>query len=335
MKRFFTLVLAFSAIIGANADDKVITLDLTKSTTALSFNSENGSWTGTFDDDKKSINSQCFSFVHSSMGDYDTWWGFTASNSADNQRQTDNLKFQYSNMAVGGIVLNEDGTVKTDEFGAVVTSAEVPYLVAYYSPYMAARPVDMAFADGKSYDAVGMYVNLNTYTYYSLIYGAAPARAFTNGDKLTLTIHGVAPDESEKTVEVDLSAYTNGDLTINRGWKYVDLTSLGTVNELYFTMKSTDAGSWGDNTPEYFCLDKLMVKEPSSSGIQSTVTDKTRIAYDRASSTVTISGAEFAMVCDITGARLMSGEVSSFDLSNLPAGVYIIKAGNNSLKITK
>ncbi len=136
-------------------------------------------------------------------------------------------------------------------------------------------------------------------------------------------------------MEVVLGSYENGDLTATRGWKYVDLTSLGTVNELYFTMSSTDVGSWGDNTPEYFCLDKLMVKESDNSGIQSVRADSTTINYDRASHTVYISGAEFAMVCDITGTMLMSGETTSFDLSQLPAGVYIVKAGNNSIKITK
>ncbi|MCM1504327.1 MAG: DUF4465 domain-containing protein [Muribaculum sp.] len=335
MKRIFTFALALSGILIAKADDQVITLDLTKSTTPLTFDAENGAWTGTFDDDQSAINSQCFSFVHNSMGDYDTWWGFTASNSADNQYQSNTLKYQYSNMAKGGIVLNEDGTVKTDEFGAVVVNSAVPYIVAYYSPYMSRRPVDMTFTDGKAYEAVGVYVNLNSYTYYSLTDGALPARAFTNNDKLTLTIHGVAPDESEKTVDVVLGSYINGDLTATRGWKYVDLSPLGTVNELYFTMSSTDAGSFGDNTPEYFCLDKLMVKESDNSGVQSVKADGAIINYDRASHTVNISGAEFAMICDVKGNMLMSGETNRFDLSQLPAGVYIVKAGNNSLKITK
>ncbi len=187
MKRIFTFALALSGIFIAKADDQVITLDLTQSTTPLTFDADNGAWTGTFDDDESAINSQCFSFVHSSMGDYNTWWGFTASNSADNQYQSNTLKYQYSNMAEGGILLNEDGTVKTDDFGAAVVSPSVPYLVAYYSPYMGRRPVDMTFADGKAYEAVGVYVNLNSYTYYCLTDGAAPARAFTNNDKLTLT----------------------------------------------------------------------------------------------------------------------------------------------------
>lgn len=180
-----------------------------------------------------------------------------------------------------------------------------------------------------------MYVNLNSYPYYCIEYGDAFARAFTNGDKYTLTIHGVAADETEKTVEVTLASYTNGNLTINRGWKYVDLSSLGEVNELYFTMSSTDSGAYGMNTPAYFCLDKLMVKEASESGISGVAAADAKISYDRASGIVSIDGAGFAMICDVAGVTLMSGEASTFDISALPAGVYIVKAGNRSVKIAK
>lgn len=335
MRKIFTLALAFAGIMAANADNQVITLDLTKATTPLTFDQDNGAWTGTYNDDEEAIVSQCFSFVHSSMSDYNTWWGFTASNSADNQRQENTIKYQFINMAKGGIVLNEDGTVKTNSFGAPETSKDVPYLVAYCNAYMAARPVDLTFNDGKAYDAVGVYINLSSWPYYSIEYGDNFARAFDNGDKFTLTVHGIAPDESEKTIDVNLASYTNGNLTINRGWMYVDLTELGTVNEIYFTLKSTDSGAYGDNTPGYFCLDKLMVKETNDAGVSSTKINDASISYDRVTHIVTVDGAEFAMICDTTGAVLMSGESTTFDISNLPAGVYIVKAGDNSIKIAK
>lgn len=314
---------------------RLITLDLSKSTTPLAFNAETGAWNDTYNDDCESIESQCFSFVHSSMGDYNTWWGFTASNSADNVRQENTLKYQFSDMAKGGIVLNEDGTVKTDSYGAPVTSAEVPYLVAFYSPYMSKRPVDMTFNTGKSYKAVGVYVNLNSYSYYSIEYGDSFARAFTNGDRFTLTIHGVAPDETEKAVEVELAAYSNGNLTINRGWRYVDLSELGTVNELYFTMKSTDSGAYGDNTPEYFCLDKLIVEETGESAVSSAVADSGKISYLRSEKRVECPGSEFAAVYDVAGQMVMTSGDSSFSVRHLPAGVYIVRSGNRSLKFTK
>lgn len=220
MKKVYATVFTLLAGFGiAAAADGVITLDLTKAVTELEFNTDNGSWTGTFNDDEEVIESQSFIFIHSSMGDYDTWWGFSASNHADNSRPENTLTQQWSAMAKGGIELDENGDVKLDDFGAPVVSSSVPYLVAYYSSYMSARPVDMIFNDGLAHEPVGMYVCLNSYAYYSIEEGDAYARAFTNGDRFTLTVHGVAEDESEKTVDVVLGSYTNGDLTLSRGWK--------------------------------------------------------------------------------------------------------------------
>lgn len=330
---FFATLIAAAA---AYAEDEKIILDLTKSTTPLEFNGSNGAWTGTYDDDSESIDSQVFSFVHTSMSDWNTWWGFTASNHADNSRPENTLAQQWSNMAKGGIILNENGEVKLDDFGAPEISAEVPYLVAFYSPFMAARPVDMSFVDGKSYEAVSVYVNLNSYAYYSMEYGDSFARAFTNGDRYTLTIHGVAPDETEKSVEVDLASYTNGDLTINRGWKYVDLSPLGQVNELYFTLTSTDSGSYGMNTPAYFCLDKLCVKPAGESSLPYILRDKNvGISYDRSSHIISLEGSDFAIVYDVTGNHILTINGDQGNVSSLPAGVYLVKSGNSSLKFVK
>lgn len=331
-------IIAIAALMGTAAvwaADEIVTLDLTKASTELTFDGVTGAWTGTYDDETVSIDSQCFFFVHSSMADWNTWWGFTASNSADNTRKDDTLKYQFSNMAKGGIVLNDDGTVKTDGFGAPVTSADVPYLVAFYSPYMAARPCDMVFIDGGTYEPVGVYVNLNSYPYYSIEYGDGFARAFTNGDRFTLTIHGVAPDETEKSVEVELAAYTNGNLTVNRGWKYVDLSALGAVNEIYFTLDSTDSGAYGMNTPGYFCLDKLMVKAGEQSAINSVTAKKSAIAYDRATRVVTLAESDFAIVYDAVGNKVMTADSPTFSVAPLPAGIYLVRSGNSCVKIVR
>ncbi len=337
MKKIFMTIAAVyaTAACAFAAEQSTIILDLSKSTTELTFDAENGSWTGTYDDDAEAIDSQCFSFLHSAIADWKTWWGFTASNSTDDKQPANTLTQQWSNMAEGGILLNEDGTVKLDDFGAPVTSGEMPYLVAFYSPFMSARPVDMVFNDEKLYEPQSVYVNLNSYTFYSVLFGDGFARAFTNNDQLTLTIHGVAADETEKTVDVSLASCSNGDLTTARGWKFVDLTSLGTVNELYFTMTTTDSGAYGANTPLYFCLDKLCVKPAEGSAAAMIGADTTSIDYDRATKTVSISGADFAAVYDTLGAKVMQSDSKSFSLATLPAGVYVVKAGNHSIKIAR
>ncbi|MDE6269372.1 MAG: DUF4465 domain-containing protein [Muribaculaceae bacterium] len=336
MRQIFSIGLLTLAISTLSAQEKIVTLDLSKATTPLVFNENTGAWTGTYDDDAESIESQCFSFVHSSISDWNTWWGFTASNSADNAKRDNFITYQFSNMAEGGIALDDSGAIQLDEFGAPVVSASMPYLVAFYSPYMAARPVDMTLDPTMKYEAVGVYVNLNSYAYYTIQDGDSYARAFTNGDKFTLTVHGVGPNEAEKEVEVELASYANGNLTLNRGWRYVDLSALGEVNELYFTLETTDVGEWGANTPMYFCLDKLMVKELGTVGISEiNAPAKETIKYDRATRTVTVSGSEFTVVYDCSGRQVMTSDSRVFSLENLSAGVYLIRSGAASIKIAK
>lgn len=334
MKRFLLSTLAAGFLFSLSAEERLITLDLSNSTTPLLFNEDTGAWSDTYDDDASSIESQCFSFIHNSMSDWNTWWGFTASNSTDNSFHTNFVKYQFSNMAQGGIALNSDGIVMTDEFGAPVVTAEMPYLVGFYSPFMSPRPLDMTFNTGKSYEAVGVYVNLNSYSYYSVYQGDGFARAFTNGDRFTLTIHGVAPDGDQREVEVEMAASSNGNLTVNRGWRYVDLTSLGEINELYFTMKSTDSGAYGDNTAEYFCLDKLTVRETASS-VEGISAGPSPISYDRASRKIILTGSDFAIIYDAAGRKVMSSSERVVDIKDLPAGVYVVRSGNRSLKIAK
>ena len=57
----------------------------------------------------------------------------------------------------------------------------------------------------------------------------------------------------------------NGSLTQVTNWEKFDLSALGTIASLYFTIESTDIGNWGMNTAAYFCMDKLTVKEYTTS----------------------------------------------------------------------
>ncbi|MBN2270361.1 MAG: DUF4465 domain-containing protein, partial [Sedimentisphaerales bacterium] len=46
-------------------------------------------------------------------------------------------------------------------------------------------------------------------------------------------------------------------------WRYVDLSSLGPVKSLEFTLSSSDVGAWGMNTPASFVIDSI-VPEPAT-----------------------------------------------------------------------
>ncbi|MCI6491676.1 MAG: DUF4465 domain-containing protein, partial [Prevotella sp.] len=48
-------------------------------------------------------------------------------------------------------------------------------------------------------------------------------------------------------------------------WDWVDLSSLGTVKTLTMSMSGSDMGTWGLNTPTYFCMDDFNGVAPASS----------------------------------------------------------------------
>lgn len=316
----------------AFASDEIATLDLSSAATELSFNAETGAWDKTYSEEDPTIDSQIFCFMHNAIADYQTWWGFTVSNSANNMPSDDYLKFQYSNMAKGGIALDKDGNILKNEYDAPVVSDTIPYLVAYYNAYMSERPVDMVFNDGLAHEVIGCYVNLNTYCYYTTLLGDNYCRPFTNGDNYTLTIHGIADDNSEKTLDVKLVCAENGMYTGSTGWSYVDLTPLGSVNELYFTVDSTDKGAWGMNTPGYFCLDKIMAKKQATTSV-SRLAETNSLRFDRQTKTITAANETFIGVYNAAGNLVKSQQASTLKLDDLQHGVYVARCGDNALKI--
>ena len=82
----------------------------------------------------------------------------------------------------------------------------------------------------------------------------------------TLTLSGFNGGVEEGTVNFYLADYrgtTTSDYIVYQ-WTHVDFSQLGTVDELRFTMTSSDNEEFGMNTPAYFAMDNLVVPEPGS-----------------------------------------------------------------------
>ena len=109
----------------------------------------------------------------------------------------------------------------------------------------------------------GFYANNTTYAALAMLNGEGPARAFTtaSNDWFKLTIEGLdASGSSIDTVDFLLADYTGATGTIVSDWTWVDLSSLGSnVSQLAFSLSSTDNGTWGMNTPNYFAMDDLTI----------------------------------------------------------------------------
>jgi hypothetical protein len=80
-------------------------------------------------------------------------------------------------------------------------------------------------------------------------------------DWFKLTAEGFDKDgETTGTVDFYMADYRFENNTkdyIVKDWEWMDLSSLGTVTKVQFTMTSTDVGGNGMNTPAYFCMDNI------------------------------------------------------------------------------
>lgn len=222
--------------------------------------SANSYWSETFNNDAK-IESQGIVFSHTAVRDWNSWNGFTLSTVTDNTNH-DNTWYpdnQWGSMTKGGY----------DGEGS-------PFIVAYWDAYNDGlatnieERINMIDVRGCAYDqAEGVYVTLSPWTYYANVNGVAPARAFVKGDWLKLiatgyiTVNGVV--EQTLTAEYLLADYTGNELIQASSWNWFDLSALGVVDYITFTLESTDNGQWGINTPTYFCIDKLTFKNANSS----------------------------------------------------------------------
>lgn len=112
----------------------------------------------------------------------------------------------------------------------------------------------------------GLRVNNATYTYLSMANGDAFAKKFggetgDDPDFLKLTIrkylNGFLGQDSIEFYLADFRFDDNNLDYLVGAWTYVDLTPLGNVDSLSFTMSSSDVGAFGMNTPAYFCIDNL------------------------------------------------------------------------------
>ncbi|MBQ3324057.1 MAG: DUF4465 domain-containing protein [Muribaculaceae bacterium] len=273
MKKIFTLTAAV-ALTASAVMANVITLDLSKpvNPTSLEYN-ENGIWTECYndvdytwlafgDEDCGFLLSHLIGGEGSSWGGY-YWDGFCPAIGGDitdygQSGSSDGWTVKYGGcMAGGGCVINEDGTVTADP--------AQPYIVGYWGSWSEDPTNQVKYADNDgntTFKPVGVYVCNHPWPYYGCLHGDGFGRAFEEGDYFELIAHGVDADGNETTTSINLVEFTNGELKALNDWTFFDLSSLGEVESVYFTMNSTDSGAYGMNTSAYFCMDKFQAEIP-------------------------------------------------------------------------
>ncbi len=177
------------------------------------------------------------------------WGGFTASNQSDTTQ--DGMDAQYT--AVTGAGHN--------------TSSN--YAVAYTM----GMPTTVTAADGLAHTVTGCYVTNNLWAYKSMRDGDSYSAPFGGSDGTTpdyFVLHAIGKDMDNNTIDTldfylaDYRFDNPEEDYIVDTWEWFDLSSLGEVASISFTLESSANNSWGMVTPAYFCMDDFNGIAPST-----------------------------------------------------------------------
>ena len=236
---------------GCNEDDAPVQITVKLNQTHIEYDAE-GVWTDVATNNF--VQSQGFVFKHE--GSESPWgliWqGFTPSRSSDTTIYTGEWPSHTFNVMTGGGVSGLGtpymvcfwNNAETDDVSVDERSCQVYYSTSIGGEKLPFRPLYV-------------YVNNSCYTYYTMLEGDAWTRKFEQGDYLELIAHGVRKDGTESTAVFRLADCVGDDSSewFVSEWSKFDLSMLGEVTDVYFTMNSTDVGQWGMNTPAFFCID--------------------------------------------------------------------------------
>lgn len=126
------------------------------------------------------------------------------------------------------------------------------FAVVYYNSYAKILPT-IARKDRASFEPQACFVTNSAYAYTSMKEGDAYAKKFDENDWFLITATGYLDDVRVGTAEYYLAQ--NGQIADD--WGIFDLSGIGTVDRVLFSLSSSDNGEWGMNTPAYFCLDNF------------------------------------------------------------------------------
>ncbi len=189
-------------------------------------------------------------FYDDTFGPY--WEGFAYSNTTD--VTTAGFTNQYS-------VITGVGADGSSNYG-----------VCYAEGFNGTIPT-ITFAD--EINLAEAHITNTTYAFLAMQDGEGPAKKFggdtgNDPDWYLLTITGKDADGMNTgDVTLYLADFRFGDNSqdyIIDAWTAVDLSSLGKIKTLAFSVSSSDTGDFGINTPTYFAIDSIAIEDDDDNG---------------------------------------------------------------------
>jgi len=208
---------------------------------------------------------------------------------------------------------NVDYTNYTDDYKAITMSAKggSNYCSVYYGGSWGG-PCEVTFP---ARTLTGTFIT-NTINPIRCIEGKSYSAAFADGDYLKLIATGSLEGETTGSVEFYLADYRDGKTDVVRDWQWFDLSALGKVDKVAFSMDDSQNGA---GVGHYFCIDNFGAEVASISkyGI-ATYTPQNDVAIPE--------GVEvyYAKSNSINGANLA---ITKYEGTTLAAGEGVILKG--------
>ena len=185
-------------------------------------------------------------------------------------------KWNYWNsFAISNRTTTSFKTLTPDQFNSCIGRGydnSANYCVAYF--YGKSAPIEV-LSKPESDVVRGLYVTNTAYTLSCILNGDGMSKGatgkaeFEKGDWLLLTIWGTKADGSETKVELYLADYRSSNSAEHYylgNWQWVDLSGLGAVKELRFSMTGSRNNEYGLTTPSYVCVDNINGTDDGKSG---------------------------------------------------------------------
>ena len=240
-------------------------------------------------------------FPNSSMTSYAMWGGYGYANQTSTDFKT--LDDQMHNAAGGGAA----GTA------------------AYAVSYAYGSPTEMTLqVPAEGVDMPGLYVTNSAYTLSSIVNGDGYSPKFESGDYQEVVFEGLLGGQSTGTVTVSLADYRLAEPTVLTDWQYVDLSTLGKITSLKFSLQ----GNKSTTVPAYLCLDQIGAANPAAgiAGAASSAAGSISMPARGCLSVTGIASPATLRIYSIDGrcrAEHRIAGATTVSVAALPAGTYI------------
>lgn len=267
---------------------------------------------------------------------YDTAWGGMWSNGFAYSNMTDSQTAGYTNMYSA---ITAKGYANSDNY------------VVYWDGYSSKAKITFVNDTAR---VTGFYATNSTYAYISMRDGDFAAKKFgdTTGtgsglpqgsypDWFKLTIKGYVSgtmlNDSVEFYLADFRFNDNDSDYIVRDWQWVDLTPLGNnIDSVEFYLNSSDYGSFGMNTPAYFCMDNVTRVALPTTSVKTVSTFAAKIYPNPALAELNVETPDNAVktitVTDMTGKVLetyhINDKLTKIATAHLPSGMYLLQLSN-------